>query len=86
MEAAAPPTFIKRVPPLWISLGALVLPLSPSSLAGTETLAPAETLAVARDHLESVRVSPKLRHGFFLLLVKPNELGSSQSTPASTAS
>jgi hypothetical protein len=71
---------------LWISLGALVPSSSPSFLAGTETLAPAEPLAVARDHLEAVRVSPELRSEFLLLLVKLNELGSSQSTPVSSAS
>jgi hypothetical protein len=52
----------------------------------TETLAPAENLAVARGHLESVRVALKLCHGLLLLLVKLNELGSSQSSPTSSAS
>jgi hypothetical protein len=55
-------------------------------LQGAETLAPAEHLAVARGHLEAVRVSPKLRYGLLLLLVKPNERGSSQSSPTSSAS
>jgi hypothetical protein len=52
----------------------------------TETLAPASFEDAGTDVSELRHVAPKLRHGFLLLLVKPNELGSSQSTPASSAS
>jgi hypothetical protein len=51
----------------------------------TETLAPAELLAVARDHPELRREALKLHHGFLRLLVKPMKLGSSQSTPTISA-
>jgi hypothetical protein len=49
----------------------------------TETLASASFEDAGTDVPELRRVAPKLRHGFLLLLVKPIELGSSQSTSTS---
>jgi hypothetical protein len=85
-EARRPPWSIKVAPPQWISPRTAISSSSPSFFAGTETLALAEPLAVARGHPERCRVPPKLRLGFLLLLIKPIELGSSQSTPMSSAS
>jgi hypothetical protein len=85
-ECRRPPRSIKKVPPLWISSRSCSSSLSPSFLTDTETLAPAEPLAVARDHPQHRRVAPELHSEFLLLLVKSNGLGSSQSTPASSAS
>jgi hypothetical protein len=84
-ESRRPRMSIKCEPPPWISPRTAIPSSSPSFLAGTETLAPAEPLAIARDHPERCRVAPKLRLGFLLLLVKPIELGSSQSMPTSSA-
>jgi hypothetical protein len=84
-EGRRPSSSIKSEPPPWISPRISILSPSPSCLAGTETLALAEPLAVARDHPERRRVASKLRHGFLLLHVKPIEAGSSQSTPTSSA-
>jgi hypothetical protein len=51
----------------------------------TETLAPASFEDAGTSIPALRRVAPKLRHGFLRLLVKPIELGNSQSTPTSSA-
>jgi hypothetical protein len=50
-----------------------------------ETLAPVSFEDAGTSVPALRRVAPKLRHGFLRLLIKPIELGSSQSTSTSSA-
>jgi hypothetical protein len=78
-EGRRPSSSIKPKPPLWISPRISIPSPSPSFLAGTETLASAEPLAVARDHPERRRVAPELRIGKLGILVEEIELEWAQS-------
>jgi hypothetical protein len=75
---------IKGAPTLWISSGPPLFFFLAHLCKHHRNLSSGRTLAIARGHLEAIRVSPKLRQEVLLLLVKSIEPGSSQSTPMSS--
>jgi hypothetical protein len=79
-----PPTPIKDEPPPQDNPSRSLLFLPRDFLLVSETLSLASFEDAGTDVPELRHVALKLRHGFLLLLVKPIETGSSQSTPTNS--